>query len=172
MNRAHNIAEHLFAAFGIVVSCFFVLVVVPALWGMPLHDFRLWRLEKGFKAVAPLYHPPESMPLQKKQYLGGPYDHGGLQCDFYVGELRAAPLSKEEILLAYKNQYVRVWGSRKQVPLQILFFDEGVWEMELPLTVWWDEWYESPLLATSSTVYFVFASQEGYPFLGDYRCDD
>lgn len=140
--------------------------------GVPLHDFRLWRLEKSFKAAAPLYHPSESMLLQKKQYLGGPYDHGGLHCDFFVGELRAAPTSKEEIRRAYNNQYVRVWGSRKQTPLRTLFFDEGTWEMELPLTVWWGEWYESPLLATSSTVYFVYVSQEGYSFLGDMRCDD
>lgn len=139
--------------------------------GVPLHDFRLWMLERGFKK-ADLYHPPESLLLQKKTYLGGHYTHGSLTCDFYVGELRTVPLSKEKIIQAYDGRLITSFGNSKQVPLKVLFFDEGRWNMSSPLGNWWDEWYQKPLTATSGTAYFVFVSQEGYPFLGDYRCDD
>lgn len=144
----------------VVMLCIPVWFIAGALWGIPLHDFRLWRLKNNFKTDAPLYHPPESWLLQRKEYLGGPYDHGSLVCDYFVGELRSSPLSKEKIRQIYAGHF------------RVLFFDEDQWPMYLPLTLWWDEWYQNPLLATSSTVYFVYASQEGYPFLGDMRCDD
>ncbi len=151
----------------VVIVCTAVLFFLSFYYflsrGVPLNDFRLWRLEKNFKTLAPLYHPPESILLQKKKYLGGPYTHGSLTCSFFVGELRAAPLRKEEIRHAYNIP---------QTSLKVLFFDESRWTMNSPLGDWWDEWYQNPLIATSSTVYFLFSSEVEYPFLGDYRCDD
>lgn len=139
--------------------------------GMPVHDLRLWIFEKNFQAVA-LYHPPESILLQKKTYLGGPYTHGSLTCDFFVGELRSSPLPKEKIRQAYNGGSIRSFNVLKHTPLQVLFFDEERWTMNAPLGDWWDEWYGNLPAATAQTVYFIFASQEGYPYLGDLRCDD
>lgn len=154
-----------------VIILAFTGVLFFLVYGVPLHDFRLWRLEKNYN-VAVLYHPPESILLQKKKYLGGPYTHGSLTCDYFVGELRAAPLSKEKIRQTYNGHFIASFGILKRIPLNVLFFDEDHWTMNSPLGDWWDEWYQNPLFATSSTVYFVYASQEGYPFLGDMRCDD
>ena len=139
--------------------------------GIPLHDFRLWMLEKNFHAAAS-YHPPESVLLQKKTYLGGPSEHGSLVCDFFVGELRSSPLSKEKIRQAYNGSSIKSFSNLSRIPLKVLFFDEGRWTMNSPLGDWWDEWYGHLSIATAQTSYFVFASQEGYPYLGDYRCDD
>ena len=139
--------------------------------GVPLHDLRLWRLEKNFQAVAS-YHPPESILLQKKTYLGGPYTHGSGTCDYFVGEIRSSPLSKKKIRQAYNSNSIKSFNNAGRIPLTVLFFDEERWTMNSPLGDWWDEWYGNLSAATAQTVYFVFASQEGYPYLGDYRCDD
>lgn len=138
------------------------LVIFLTVWSMPLHNFDLWRLERNFNTTVPLYHPLESFLLQKKTYLGGPAEHGSLVCSFFAGELRAAYLTKESIRAAYQ----------KNAFLNVLFFDEEHWTMESPLGDWWDEWYGNSLLATSSTVYFVYAARENVPFAGDIRCDD
>src|SRR3989338_8220112 len=89
-----------------LVRCIlYVLVVALMLFGVllyflskgvPLHDIRLWRLERNFEMAAS-YHPRTSTVLQRRTYLGGPYTHGSLSCDYFVGELRSATLSKEEI---------------------------------------------------------------------------
>ena len=164
-----------------LVRCIlYVLVVALMLFGVllyflskgvPLHDIRLWRLERNFEMAAS-YHPRTSTVLQRRTYLGGPYTHGSLSCDYFVGELRSATLSKEEIRRAYDGHFIKSFDNSGQVPLEVLFFGEKIWPIDSPLGDWWDEWRESPLIATSGTVYFVFAAQKGYPFLLDYRCDD
>ena len=141
-------------------------------YGVPIHDFRLWRLERNFRKAGQ-YHPPESVLLEKKKYLGGPHEHGSLRCDFFVGELRSAPMPKESIRHAYRDHSIRSINYIGRTPLKVLFFDERVWPLDSPLGDWWDEWYlGGTATTTSGTVYFVFASQEGYRFLGDLRCDD
>ncbi|MFY9462566.1 MAG: hypothetical protein WAP52_00060, partial [Candidatus Sungiibacteriota bacterium] len=141
-------------------------------YGVPIHNFRLWRLERNFREVAS-YHPSESRLIEREKYLGGPSEHGSLQCDFFVGEFRTAPLSKESIRQAYEGHSIRSINHMSRIPLKVLFFDEGVWTMDSPLGGWWDEWYLGGRATTTrGTAYFVFASQEGYPFLGDRRCDD
>jgi hypothetical protein len=167
MKEPPDIFLHLKIVIVVVVSifllCGFVWLLVGALFGIPIHDVRLWMLENNFKTTALQYHPRESMLIEKKKYLGGPQEHGSLVCDIYVGELRAAPLSKEKIRAAYRS------GEKS---FEILFPDEGGWTMESPLGDWWDEWHDSSILATSSTVYFVFIARKNYPDLGDFRCDD
>ena len=160
------------AALAMAILVFIVSVLFFFLSrGIPLHDFRLWMLEKNFKAVVS-YHPPESILLQKKTYLGGPSEHGSGTCDFFVGELRSSRLPKEKVRQAYDGGSIKSFNNFGRIPLKILFFDEGRWTMNSPLGDWWDEWYRHLSTATAQTSYFVFASQEGYPYLGDYRCDD
>lgn len=158
--------------FATILSLVILSLLYFLVWGVPIHDFRLWMLERNFKRAA-LYHPPESIFLEKKKYLGGPHDHGSLQCDFFVGEFRSAPLSRESIRQAYQDHFIRSISGLGWTPLNVLFFDERVWTMDSPLGDWWDEWYLGGIATTTpGTAYFVFASQEGYPFLGDMRCDD
>lgn len=152
----------------LVTILFWYFLVV----GIPLHDFRLWRLERNFRKVAQ-YHPQESVLLQRKTYLGGPDEHGSWQCDFFVGELRTAPLSEEKIWQTYENRSIRSISYLGRTPLKVLFFSEKPWAMNSPLGDWWDEWYLGGIAtSTVGTVYVVYASQEGYHFLGDMRCDD
>lgn len=152
---------YLFAIIGAFATLCVAALVLLAFGRMPLNQLNLWKLEQDFHRAASA-HPQKSFLLEKKSYIGGPYDHGSDTCGVFVGELRAASLAKEEIRRAYAGRNL----------LRTLFFDEGEWPVVLPLTVWWDEWRENPLLATSSTVFFVFAAREDYPSWGDYRCDD
>ena len=139
--------------------------------GILLHTLMLWGLERNFQVVAS-YHPRESILIEKKTYLGGPSEHGSLVCDFFVGELRSSPLSKEKVRQAYNGSSIRSFSNLSRIPLKVLFFDEERWTMNSPLGDWWDEWYGNLSTSTAQTPYLVFASQEGYHFLGDQRCDD
>ena len=158
-----------------LVVAILVLIVSSLLFflsrGIPLHDFRLWLLEKNFQAAA-FYHPPESILLEKKTYLGGPDEHGSGVCGFFVGELRSSPLPKGKTRQAYDGSSIQSFNNLDRIPLKVLFFDEKRWTMNSPLGDWWDEWYGNLSTSTAQTAYFVFAYQEGYPYLGDYRCDD
>ncbi len=143
-----------------VLATFCVGALAFLIFGrMPVNQFHLWKLERDFYHDNSI-HLQGSLLLQKKTYVGGPYDHGSQRCGVFVGELRSVPLSKEKIRQAYAGHF------------KVLFFDEKRWTMNSPLGDWWDEWYQTPLLATSSTVFFVFVSQEDYPSWGDIRCDD
>ena len=156
----------------VLVRCVASLLLLFVTWRMPFNDLRLWRLERSFQAAS-YFHPHSSFLLDKKKYLGGPYNHGSFQCDFFVGELRSAPLSQGDVQSAYEDRSVAFLGSTRSIPLKILFFEKNEpWPMYLPLSDWWDEWYVSPLNATSSTVYLIYMSQEGRPYVGDFRCDD
>ena len=169
-NKQPRLVRCIICVLVVAVMLFGVLLYVLSK-GVPLHDIRLWQLERNFEASTS-YHPRTSTVLQRRTYLGCPYTHGSLSCDFFVGELRKAPLSKEEIRRAYDGRSIQSFDNSGQVLLKVLFFDEESWPVNSPLGDWWDEWRESPLIATSGTVYFVFAAQTGYPFLLDYRCDD
>ena len=152
-----------------LVTLSFIYLLVM---GMPIHDFRLWRLERNFRKTED-YHPMESRLLQKVRYLGGPSEHGSGTCGFFVGELRTSPLPKEKIKQAYHNRSIKSINYFGRTPLKTLFFDEDAWPLDSPLGDWWDEWYLGGIATgTPSTAYFIFASQEGYHFLGDRRCDD
>lgn len=153
-------------AFGILLT-FCIGVLAFLLFGRtPVNQLHLWQLERDFYHNNSI-HPRESFLLQKRTYVGGPYDHGSQRCGVFVGELRAAPLNKEQVRRAYEGRSIK----SGEIPLQMLFLD-AQWPMYLPLTVWQDEWRENALLKTSSTLFFVFASQEEYPSWGDIRCDD
>ncbi|OHA89770.1 MAG: hypothetical protein A3C70_00735 [Candidatus Zambryskibacteria bacterium RIFCSPHIGHO2_02_FULL_43_14] len=76
---------------------FFVFFIVAGLiyfvmilfYGMPLHDFNLWRLNMLYGNVEE-YHPKNSKMLIKKKYLGGPDEHSSQQCNYVVGEIRSS----------------------------------------------------------------------------------
>lgn len=131
-------------------------------YGAPIHDFRLWMMEQHF-ARAAIHHPNNSIFLEKKIYLGGPDTHGSGICVYAVGEVRIAPLSKNDIRNAYQNIKV------KDLPLKVFFADENDWPYESPFVDWQDELWDMPY--ANNTLYIIYATVK-YPFLGDFRCDD
>ncbi len=151
--------------FLMVMVFIIILLVVFFLWivyGTPIHDFRLWILERQFTHTD-IHHPIESISLGRKSYLGGPSTHGDRVCIYAVGEARSTSLGENDIRQAYQN--ITVAG----LPLKVFFADGNDWPYELPFVIWQEElWGMSP---TENTVYMVYIASK-YHFLGDLRCDD
>ena len=141
-----------------------VLLIVWAfvwmLFGVPIHDLRNWMLEQRF-THANIQHPPNSIFLARRSFLGGPSEHGSAQCVYATGEVRRTTLSKNEIIDAYKNKKIG------RFPLKVYFTDES----ELPYEVPFSEWQGGLENVGTSSVYIVYASVITF-FLGDLRCDD
>ncbi len=135
--------------------------------GEPIHDGNVWLLERNFYAKE-VSHPNSSVLLEKKKYLGGKSTHGDPWCVYAVGEMRSAPLSKEDIRETYQGIVVGFWKER--LPLQVLFADEYDGPQVMPYVNWQDELRGMP--ASEHTVYVVYASTERPILLIDLRCDD
>lgn len=135
-------------------------------FGVPIHDVRMWGLKHAYSSVE---HPATSKLLADAVYLGGPETHGSWRCNYVVGEVRSAPLSKREIREAYRGKILSVAFSKIPPPLAVLFFDDE-WPNELPWFTWESEF--ASLVNTPDTAYLVYGSQKNIPFLGDVRCDD
>jgi hypothetical protein len=156
---------------GAVVFVFLLGVFVFSfLHGEPVHDINLWMLENSFYAKD-IPHPEDSIVAENKKYLGGPSLHGGNRCVYAVGEVRTAPLSKEEIKRAYQNATIHYWNTT--LPLRMLFIDEHG-PYTLPYVTWQDDLVDisKRSAAGEDTVYVVYASVEHPILLFDYRCDD
>jgi len=165
------IKKYAVKGFIIFVVSGFLYVVMIVFYGIPLHDLNLWILGQRYENIH-AYHPQNSVLLEKKKYLGGPDDHGSQQCNYVVGEIRSSNLTKEAIQFAYSGHSIKSLSGFNKIPLEILFFDTGFsWRMEYPWTIWWDE-LDDRYKNTTSTLYLVYVAVKGYPFLGDYRCDN
>lgn len=135
-------------------------------FGVPIHDVRMWGLKHAYSRVE---HPAKSKFLADALYLGGPATHGSWRCNYVVGEVRSAPLSRQEIREAYGQKTLSIAFSKIPVPLTVLFFDDE-WPNELPWFTWESEF--ASLVNASDTAYLVYGAQRDVPFLGDLRCDD
>lgn len=136
-------------------------------YGEPIHDINIWWLEKNFYA-AEITHPNNSVLLEKKKHLGGPSLHGDNRCVYAVGEVRMAPLTLDEIKLAYRAIYVSLWGNR--LPLKVLFANEFDGPYEMPFVNWQEELRALP--PSDNTTYIVYVTDQRRILLSDWRCDD
>lgn len=150
----------------LMVTAFLVLLLMGffiwIIYGTPIHDFRLWSLERQF-IRASIDHPAGSILLERKSYLGGKSTHGDGVCIYAFGEVRSAPLGKEDVLRTYKDI------ATAKFPIKVFFADGNDWPYELPFVIWQEE-LES-IAPTDNAVYIVYLSSQRH-FLGDRRCDD
>lgn len=146
----------------LVVLTFLALVGASWVWifhGAPIHDLRLWILEREF-AHANTHHPAESVSLEQRSYLGpSPY---GRKCVYAIGEVRHSTLDKDNVRRVYQ-------AIVRNFPLQIYFTDESELPYEIPFGEW-QNGLEDTLQGTSTT-YIVYVAKKHH-FLGDLRCDD
>lgn len=131
-------------------------------YGTPIHDFRLWMLERQF-TYASIPHPVGSILLERKSYLGGPSTHGDGVCIYVVGEVRSTSLEESDVRQAYQNITI------SNLPLKVFLADADDWPYELPFVIWQEELHDMP--PTENTVYIVYVASRQH-FLGDLRCDD
>lgn len=131
------------------------------------HDINVWLLERRFYAKK-IMHPDGSVLLEKKKYLGGKSTHGDPWCVYAVGEIRAVPLSKEDIRKTYQGVTVNFW--KELLPLKVLFADEYEGSQTLPYVNWQDELYGMPF--SDDTRYVVYVGTQRPILFFDLRCDD
>lgn len=155
--------------YGTVIPGFFLgILFFWIAYGEPIHDINVWRLERGFY-VKEIPHPSDSVLMEKKKYLGGPSMHGDNRCVYAIGEMRTAPLSKEDIKESYQGIVVAFW--KEHLPLKVLFADEYVGPHVLPFTDWQDKLLALPY-SNNNTTYVVYATTQRRILLSDWRCDD
>lgn len=155
--------------YGTVILVFFLSILFFWIaYGEPIHDINVWWLERSFYAKG-IPHPSVSILMEKKKYLGGPSIHGDNRCVYAIGEMRIAPLSKEDVKHAYENIIVDFWGSR--LPLKVFFADEYAGPHVLPFTDWQDKLLALPY-SNNNITYVVYATTQRRILLSDWRCDD
>lgn len=145
----------------ITVVLLIVLLAGSFVWifyGAPIHDLRLWIMERQF-IRARISHPSESILLGRKSYLGPSFY--GRACVYAVGEVRHVALPTSDVLIAYQNVNIG------KLPLKIYFTDES----ELPYDVPFGEWQDGLVEIKTDTGYIVYIASRHH-FLGDLRCDD
>ncbi|MBI3442954.1 MAG: hypothetical protein HY007_04255 [Candidatus Sungbacteria bacterium] len=140
------------------------------MWKMPIHQFNLWRLERNFQTIAPA-HPPGSKLLLKRKDFGGLFSAASHSCDYFIGELRSTPRSKEDVRKAYNGLSIDSFDHTKHIPVEVHFFDEEEFFTDFPWYEWQAELRRSfDVSAARDNLYLIFASQSGYSPYGDLRC--
>lgn len=152
----------------------FVAFAVALLWKVPLHNANLRAFERSFAIVA---HP------EKSQLLVALTDFGGFgnsnHCDYFVGEFRSSSLPHDDIVRHYAGMTIKspditqhAWDGEPPMEsdVEVYFTDT-----DRDLFEWypWSEWLaQAPQQPKehNGTTYLVFALEDGYPPLGDYRC--
>ncbi|GEM_PF-1532733 len=155
----------------VLVVVVFIMYVFSMLFGIPVHDFNLWRLENRYEKISN-FHPSGTKFVKSEKYLGGPSTHGSWQCVYAVGEIRSTKLSKQEIQQAYKN--VPSFGTRRYpAKFELHFSDFESMPLIMPITYWLDDLEYTAKSSTSTGLfYLIYVAQEEVPFWGDTRCDD
>jgi len=148
-------------AFGVIVSPFALTI--------PLHEYRLWTLQKRFHPAIAAAHPTDSRLLSKMAYVGnfGNSNH----CDYIAGQFRASKLSREKIQNAYADMPAPSFSSDPNAPLpvEVYFADEDIFELS-PWSSWYEERLPTLVANEKENVYLVFAVSQMHPHFGDFRC--
>lgn len=161
-----------FTILGAVILLLCVDFLVALTWRVPVHNAHLRAFERSFESVL---HPTQSTLHARHAEFGnfGNSNH----CDYFVGEFRSSRLSRAEIEQHYRGMTIHppdtklsVWDGDPptQSEIEVYFSNAGIWGS------WpWSEWLQDDLHFFSDnekTVYLVFAEEDGYPPLGDFRC--
>jgi hypothetical protein len=151
------------------VGVIFAILAIPMASTIPLHEYRLWTLEKRFHAAIGAAHPTDSRLLSKMAHVGnfGNSNH----CDYIAGQFRTSRLSRGEIQNAYADISVPSFSSDPNAPLpiEVYFADDEAFEWS-PWSSWYEEHLPALIADKKENVYLVFAASKLHPYFGDLRC--
>lgn len=162
----------LVATLGAAILLLCIAFVLALTWRVPRHNANVRTFQKNFSTVI---HPKESRVLTPLTDVGnfGNSNH----CDYFVGEFRVSPLSKEELVQHYVMQLIAppdtqngVWAGDppSESKIEVSFTDSERFRW------WpWSEWLHAaePFVPEQGeTAYLVYALESGYAPRGDYRC--
>ena len=171
MKHAYQILMRLFAIFGIVVFCVILLYVIAVTWGIPIHNYRLWVLQKNFRSTVQPLHPAQSQLRAEMAEFGnfGNSNH----CDYMVGEFRSSSLSKEAVMRAYAGAIVPSFSSHDKnspLPVEVYFTDEDIFHNDYTWSEWLSKYLSRKPATSDKNTYLVFTSSDMHPPDGDIRC--
>lgn len=141
-----------------------------------VHDWMLARFRQTFAAVR---HPATTMKVRAYSDLGLLIGNGN-HCDFFTGELRSYSCSRRDVLNAYAAQSFRSPFGSEQLPVEVVFIENG--RLRPGIIVHGDTGYDGPfplerilskegvILSRSNRFYIVYLFDPGYPVGFDIRC--
>ena len=144
--------------------CVVIFILVLIFGGVLNHNWNLYLLQKNSKI---LEHPLQTQLLNRfaeiRNYTDGTY------CNYTIGEFRKSNLTHKKILDFYSSSTVESFDY-KRLPVEIYFLDDEKYfdDFRNPLKEWFEK---SKLQASSSDIYLVYVSADGYPTDYDYRCE-
>lgn len=157
-----GVARRSFALFGLLVFLFLLGFFTVTSWKMPIHQFNLWKLERGFRAALPS-HPADSVRVLSFKKFGGRFSSAASSCDYFVGEFRTSSLTKE----ALRHYYLS-----RAPSMHLRFWDEEDFWIYYP----WSELYGELLRifddgpSEQEGLYAIFTLQTIQPPYHDVRC--
>ena len=134
---------------------------------MPFHAYRLWSMQSQFRSDMRSVHPAESQLLTEVKEFGlfGNSNH----CDYFVGEFRSSPLSKEAVRQRYASVITSSFIGDRLVETDVYFVDEDVFT-HYPWREWLEKYVPDTRHITNQNTYLIFSEDAGNPPDGDIRC--
>jgi len=167
VSRASDITMRVFAGFGLIVFCLLILFMLSITWKMPIHNYRLWAMQRHFRSSMHPVHPTPSQLRSEMAEFGlfGNSNH----CDYFVGEFRSSPLSKEVLRQAYAVVATSSFIGDRLLETDVYFVDEDVFT-HYPWSGWLEKYLPNhPRIAHENT-YLIFSEDAGNSPNGDFRC--
>ena len=150
------------------IAVFLIVVFILSLtWKIPIHVYQLWAMQRDFRSsIAPM-HPPES-------YLNAEVAEFGLfgnsnHCDYFVGEFRSSPLSKEKIRQTYASVITSTFVGNRLLEKDVYFTDEDIFT-HYPWSDWMEKYLPDYHPVAYAQTYLIFSEDAGNPPDGDIRC--
>jgi len=136
-----------------------VLIILFLTWKMPFNSYKLITFQKNFEQSINKLHPAESRLIAKVAEVGNWTD--GTYCEFFVGQFRSSPLSKEELEKKYPYDFFTTG---------VYFFDDNE-NLGSPWSDWKEKYLKNYKTKEGENIYLVWISNDDNSPDGDIRCD-
>lgn len=113
-------------------------------------------------------HPVESHLLAEMAEFGnfGNSNH----CDYFVGEFRSSPLSKEKIREKYAAVATSSFIKDRLIETGVDFIDEEFFKTDYLSSEWLDKYLPDRRHITNENIYLIYSEDAMNPPDGDIRC--
>jgi len=164
MKKLSGIMNPTLGVFIITSTSLFFLLFWLFYATIPFHDLYLSHLDQALQSIE---HPRGSKELERHVFFGSRYTDVS-ECTYAVGQIRSAPLSRDEITRAYNNASAGSFW-----PVRVEIIEKGTsLPLDNPADAWISEFISKTSDDASLTYYLVYVYTPGQSWLGDMRCYD
>ena len=168
MKRICNVVIQILAPLGTIALCIIALFIIAITGTMPFHNYRLWMMQKQFRSAMQAVNPAQSELRAEMKEFGnfGNSNH----CDYFVGEFRSSPLSKEELLQRYASVATSSFVGNRLIEIGVYFIDADIFT-GYPWSEWLEKYLPDKKHITNQNTYLIFSEDADNPPDGDIRCN-